>query len=318
MQLVTGGFGFIGTHTVRALLDLGQPCVLTQHRSSRIPAFIQNEIGSQIFIEQLDVTDTAAFLKIGEKYDIAGIVHLGGSFSRSPSGPFENIRTNMTGLANALQAAYEWKVRRIVIPSTLAVYNGITSSPWREDQPIPCTASFPIEALKKASEVFCSYFANSSGIECIVIRIAGIYGPLYNTTRGNLVGRLVHAAVKRTKPDLHNVLGSVYADDGFDWCYVEDCGRAIALLQITQDLHHRVYNVAAGQPTRNQDLVDAIVKIIPDFDAHLPPGADPNGLMFVPYQDITWLREDTGYEPRFNVEAGIADYIAWLRAGNAE
>ncbi len=318
MQLVTGGFGFIGTHTVRALLDLGEECVLTQHRSSRIPPFIQHEVGSQVFIEQLDVTDTTAFLKIGEKYDISGIVHLGGSFSRGPTGPFENIRTNMTGLANALQAAHEWKVRRILMPSTIGIYNGVTSLPWREDQPIPCTASFPIEALKKAGEVFCSYFANSLSIECVAIRIAGIYGPLYSATRGSLAGRLVYAAVTRTQPNLQNVLGSVYAEDGFDWCYVKDCARAIALLQTAPALHHQLYNVASGQQTRNQDLVDAIVKMIPDFEAHLPPGMDPNGLGFVPYQDITWLHEDTGYVPQFGVEAGIVDYIAWLRAGNAE
>ncbi len=318
MQLVTGSFGFIGTHTVRALLDLGEECVLTQHRSGRIPDFIQNEIGARVLIEQLDVTDTTAFLKIGEKYDISGIVHLGGGFSRGPSGPFENIRTNMTGLANALQAAHEWKVRRIIIPSTLAVYGGVTNLPWREDQPISRTASLPIEALKKAGEVFCSYFANSLSIECIVIRIAGIYGPLYNTARGSLAGRLVHAAVRGTTPDLQNVLGSVYTEDGFDWCYVKDCARAIALLQTAPALHHPLYNVASGQPTRNQDLVDAIVKIIPDFDAHLPPGVDPNGLGLVPYQDITWVHEDTGYVPQFSTEAGIADYITWLRAGNAE
>jgi UDP-glucose 4-epimerase len=292
--------------------------VLTQHRSGRVPDFIKEEIGSRVFIEPLDVADTAAFLKLGERYDISGIVHLGGSYSRGPSGPFENIRTNMAGLANALQAAYEWKVKRILIPSTLAVYGGVMDLPWREDQPISCTAAFPIEALKKAGEVFCSYVANNLKIECIVIRIAGIYGPLYNTTRGSLAGRLVPAAVKRTRPDLQNVLGSIYADDGFDWCYAKDCGRAIALLQTAQQLHHSIYNVASGRPTKNRDLVNAITKIISDFDVDLPPGVDPNGLAMVPYQDITWLHEDTGYEPRFSVEAGIADYIAWLRAGNAE
>jgi len=38
----------------------------------------------------------------------------------------------------------------------------------------------------------------------------------------------------------------------------------------------------------------------------------------VPYLDLTWIREDTGYEPAFSTESGIADYIAWLQAGNAE
>ncbi len=317
MQLITGGFGFIGSHTVRALLDLGQSCVLTQHHSSQVPGFLQDEIGSRVFIEPVNITDTEAFLEIGKRYEITGIVHLGGSYARGETGLFKNIRTNMADLANALQAAYEWKVRRIAIPSTIGVYNGIDSLPWREDQPIPCTASFPIEALKKAGEVFSSYFAQSTGIECITLRIAGIYGPRYNATRGSLVGRLVHAALQASQPDLQNLLGSSYAEDGGDWCYVKDCGRAIALLMGAEKLHHQVYNVASGQPTRNRDLVKAIQKVLPVFDVQLPPGNAPNGPGLA-YQDIAWLHEDTGYVPQFSLDAGIADYIAWLRAGNPE
>ncbi len=316
MLLVTGGFGFIGSHTVQALLGLGQGGVLTQHRRSPVPDSIQKEVGSRIFIEPVSVTDTQALLDLGKRYEISGIVHLGGPYERGPAGLFENIRSNMTGLANALQAASEWKVRRIIIPSTLAVYNGVSSLPWREDEPIPCTASFPIEALKKATEVFSSYYANSSGIECVVIRIAGIYGPGYDGEGGSLAARLVHAAVEGGQPDVHNILGSANAEDGADWCYVKDCGRAIALLATASDLHHHIYNVASGRATRNREVVEAIRRVIPDYKMELPAGMDPNGMGMAPYQDISRLCEDTGYEPLFTIQQGIADYIAWLQAGN--
>ncbi len=319
MLLITGGLGFIGVHTARALLDLGQKCVLTQHRANRIPDFLKDEIGSRVFVEQVDITDTDAFMGLGKKHEITGIVHLltGGP---SGGGPFEEIRAGMTGLANGLQAAYEWKVKRISVASALGVYNGITSVPWREDQLISCTALFSIEAFKKASEVFSSLISNTSGMgfECITMRIAGIYGPLYNPTRRSLAGRLVHAAVKQTEPNLENIRGYIYAEDGGDWCYAKDCGRAIALLMTASELRHQVYNVASGRPTRNQDLADAIRKVSPDFSVELPPGRNPDGPGVVAYQDITRLREDTGYEPRFDIDTGIADYIAWLRAGNAE
>jgi UDP-glucose 4-epimerase len=101
-------------------------------------------------------------------------------------------------------------------------------------------------------------------------------------------------------------------------CYVKDCGRGIALVQTTEQLNHRVYNVAAGFQTTAGDLVDAIHKVIPDAKLDIPAGHDPEGTGIVPWLDITRIREDTGYEPEFSTETAIADYISWLRAGNAQ
>ncbi len=62
--------------------------------------------------------------------------------------------------------------------------------------------------------------------------------------------------------------------------------------------------------------MDAIRKAVPGFDAELPAGHYPGGPQTLWYMDIARLREDTGFEPQFDIEAGIADYIDWLRAGN--
>jgi UDP-glucose 4-epimerase len=74
--LITGGLGFIGSHTARALLDLGESCLLTQHRASRLPDFLTDDVGTRALVEQLDCTDQAAFLQLGECHEITGIVHL--------------------------------------------------------------------------------------------------------------------------------------------------------------------------------------------------------------------------------------------------
>ncbi len=313
MVLVTGGLGFIGLNVARALLDNGETCVLTQHRAERQPSFIKDEIGSRVLVEQVNVNDAAAFLRLGQKYKINSIVHLAGGFS--PQGTFEDIRASMVGLANALQAAHEWKVRRILVASAVGVYNGVTQIPWREDQPLAFTASSAIEAFKKAGEIFSSYIANSMHLDCITMRIAAVYGPLYDSTRGSLVGRLVHAAVYGTQPSLENIRWSIYAEDGIDLCYVKDVARAVALLTVADKLHHQTYNVASGRPTTNQQVVDAIKQVIPEANFKLPASPHPSP---VPYQDITWLRQDTGFEPQFDTASGIADYIAWLRAGNEQ
>jgi nucleoside-diphosphate-sugar epimerase len=53
---------------------------------------------------------------------------------------------------------------------------------------------------------------------------------------------------------------------------------------------------------------------VPGAEASLPPGRNPEAPADDPYLDITRLTRDTGFEPAFDVRAGVADYVAWLRA----
>ncbi|GLV54508.1 hypothetical protein KDH_13550 [Dictyobacter sp. S3.2.2.5] len=158
------------------------------------------------------------------------------------------------------------------------------------------------------------YLARQTGIECIQMRFGGIYGPL--NPWNSFPNVLAQAAVTGTKLDLTNVLGGLRAQEGADLCYVKDAAHAVALLQVTETLHYRVYNIAAGRPTTNQELVAAIKEVIPEAVIALPwedEGAEP---VAIPYQDITRLVQDTGYQPQYTTKQAIADYIAWLQASN--
>jgi UDP-glucose 4-epimerase len=312
MILVTGGLGFIGLHTAEALLALGEDCVLTQFRSSRHPDFIAGEIDKRIFIEQLDVTNRDAFLALGEKYDISGIVHLAGTGS-TPHDAVDDVHDNTAGLLNALRAASTWEVSRVTIASSIAVYAGIGTVPLQEDLPVKLTAGHPIEAFKKSGEVLATYIGARSGVEAVHLRIAGIWGPLYRSMN-NLPSRLVHAAVKGETVDLSR--GPIYAEDGNDLCDVRDCGRAIALLQVAERLEQRTFNVGAGRATRNKELVAAVRAVVPDFEMEVADGYNPNGPGVANYLDTTRIRQATGYEPAYDLQESVQHYVDWLRAGN--
>src|SRR5271169_3864882 len=75
MILVTGGSGFIGSHTVRALHGLGEPSVVMQRRSGQVPPHLAD---LPVVAEQADVADLGALRAIGERHEITGIVHLAG------------------------------------------------------------------------------------------------------------------------------------------------------------------------------------------------------------------------------------------------
>lgn len=84
MILVTGGLGMIGAHTAAALVDRGEGVVVTAHRRTDVPAFLVDRVA----IETVDVADREAFLALGDRHDIGGIVHLAGSIPEADPIPF--------------------------------------------------------------------------------------------------------------------------------------------------------------------------------------------------------------------------------------
>lgn len=317
MQLVTGGLGFIGLHTARALLDAGEDVVLTQYRVPREPDFIKGELGKRAFVEQLDVTDRDRLMEIGEKHKITGIVHLAVPALNALS-PEDDFKVNMFGLLNILQAGQQWGVKRVGLASSNTVYGGVRSDgPNREDMLLAMNVPGPAGATatwKKCFELIGSYWAGRTDVDIVMLRIASIYGPLYHSM-ANIQSRLVHAAVKGTEPTLR---GDTYAEDGGDMTYVKDCGRGIALLMTAESLPQKTYNVGSGRATTNRELVSSIQSVIPEFKADfLKDGAAPNS-RGNSYADIVRIRTDVEYEPQYPVEKAIPDYIGWLRAGNEE
>ncbi|WP_327174435.1 NAD(P)-dependent oxidoreductase [Streptomyces sp. NBC_01335] len=312
MILVTGGFGFIGSHTVRALIDQGEECVVVQRAARELPAVLD---GERVPVEQADVTDLDALLAIGRRHDITGIVHLAGSYPWPgvPDAPVETTRQVLGGLLNVVQAAQEWGVRRLGIASTIGVYFGADDrGPLHEDTPLSLSASVSIPTFKKIGELLGGYLADTTGIDIVSYRVSGTWGPLGHADPFFAAPALVHAAARGTAPDFSGQMRPPFADDGLDVTYVKDTGRAIALLQLADRLNHRTYNVGSGRVTTNAQVVEAIGKVAPEARLDLPTGSDMQQLVL----DIGRLKEDTGYQPEYDTERATADYIAWLRAGN--
>jgi UDP-glucose 4-epimerase len=313
MILVTGGLGFIGSHTTQALLDLGEGCVLLQRRRAELPPHLQ---GPQVVAEQGDVTHLPALLDIGTRHKITGIVHLAGSmpWPPSPDQPVEATRQALGGLLNIGQAAQEWGVHRLGVASTIGVYGGLTSEgPLSEDLPLLMTAPHLIPTFKKIGELLNDHLAGATGLDIVNYRISATWGPGGRPDDPFFPApELIHGAARGTTPDLSPLLRPAHLEDAIDLCYVKDTGRAIALLQLAGRLSHPTYHVASGRATTNAELIAAIRTVVPDAQLELPGGGESHPS----WLDITRLRQDTGYEPAYSTERAAADYIGWLRAGH--
>jgi UDP-glucose 4-epimerase len=311
MILVTGGLGFIGSHTVAALLKAGQDVVATRFRTGRIPSFLADK---KFAVEAVDVASPHAVIDVALEHKITSIVHL----VVTPLGqlsPAEDYRMNMSGLINVLEAGRIAGVKRISLASSSSIYGGVAQGPYREDMPLRVYGAHPTEAFKKSFEVLGRHYGDRTGIEVVCLRIGNVWGPLYHSMN-NLASRLAHAAVKGQKAPLPRPNGRPdFAGDALDVIYVKDCARGIGLVHTAVKLEHPVYNIGGGRSVSGADFAAAIKKAVPGTDITLQDGSGPDNRGTNPMMDLSRAGA-LGYRPTFGVDDAMADYVAWLRAGN--
>ena len=301
--------GFIGLHTARSFLDAGQDVVVTFHQNRREPEFLTPYLKNQkARAEQLDVVDARRVNEVIKTHQPDGVVYLVVPALAGVS-PADEFQTNTTGYLNVLEACRAAGVRRLSVTSSVAAYANVKERPWREDANFPPNSSNPTEAYKKSLEILGLFFGQRTGLEIVMLRVAGIFGPMYHSM-SNLPSRLAHAAARGKAPDFTGMrYGPPKADDGGDVCYVKDAAEGIRLVHSAPKLEHRIYNVGNGKVTRNVDLVNAIRGVVPEFEAELPPGGDSDNR----YMDLSRTTAEVGYTPKIGVERGLGEYVEWLR-----
>jgi nucleoside-diphosphate-sugar epimerase len=308
--VITGGMGFLGLHTIRKFLDAGHEVVATQHSARREPSFLKDDIGKALHIEPMDITDAAQVNEIIGRYKPTAVIHLAAPPPRGMDAVPE-FQLNFDGMINILEAARKNDVRRVQIASSQTVYQGLPNGPFKESDRLPVDSNISIQAHKKAMEILSLHYAARTGLDVIIARVGGIYGPMYQTLNHPIAAMCYAAAHGKTA---EYGRGVPFADDGRGYCYVKDCATAIQLLDAADTLPHKIYNTSGGPASNlsNAKIVEAIRNIVPDADLPLQEGSAP-GAVKDAYQDITQAAADVGYAPAYDIQAAVAEYIPWLK-----
>ena len=310
MILITGGLGFIGLHTARALLDQGESVVLTRYRSYRVPSFLEDEVGKRVFIEPVDLNSPFDLVDVIRKHSVTGICDLFVP-RRGTLSPSEDYRVKTQGFLHVLEAARICGVERVSHASSVAVYGSVTEGPLREDIPLPMQSRSETEAFKKAEEILGNHYADRTGLDIVFLRIGGFYGPLYQRENRPTL-KMIRAAMAGVPATYEGVIGGPpHEDDETDATYVGDGARAIAMLTLARDLPSRAYNISAGKLVTNREVAAAVMAAYPKAEIPLLPGTAQRRAGMI--MDPTFIQRDLGFEPEYDLQRGVAEWIDWLK-----
>jgi UDP-glucose 4-epimerase len=142
--LVTGGAGYIGSHTVLQLMDAGYDIVIADNFVNSKPAVLKRlrELSGKDFdFVQCDFTDPSATNDLFTRFSIDGVIHFAGlkAVGESVSKPLEYYRNTLISTLNLLEAMHAHHVTRFVFSSSATVYGDPASVPIREDFPLSVT-----------------------------------------------------------------------------------------------------------------------------------------------------------------------------------
>jgi UDP-glucose 4-epimerase len=175
--VVTGGAGFIGSHLVDRLLTDGaqRVVVLDNLQRGRLQHLERHAAERRLDFVLGDVRDSATVADVVRGAEV--VFHL--AAQPTVMGALDDLdysfTTNVVGTFNVLRAASEWKVGRVVFASSREVYGDPVELPVSESQPL--LASNAYGASKVTGEAYCRAFRRSSGLDCVILRLANVYGP---------------------------------------------------------------------------------------------------------------------------------------------
>jgi nucleoside-diphosphate-sugar epimerase len=241
MILVTGGAGFIGRHTVAALVAEGHAVrVLDDLSQGDGPA--TRTLGADLHVGCITDADAVARALDG----VEAVIHLAAKVSvpESWDDPDGFDRVNVGGFRTVLAAAAAARVRRVVYASSCAVYGSVPGLPKRETDPV--APESPYAATKLADEAWASVWSRGAGLDTVGLRYFNVFGPGQDPRGpyGAAIPRFVEAALAGRPVTL-------YGDglQGRDFVSVRDVAQANvrAALHVGEDISGRVFNVGRGE-----------------------------------------------------------------------
>ena len=278
--LVTGGTGYIGSHTVIELIKLGYEVLVIDNLSNskaEVIDIIESITAVRPHFEKIEMCDKAALANYFSKHsNIDAVIHFAGMLqvAESVENPLKYYHNNMFSTINLLECMVAYKIKNIVFSSSCTVYGNPTQLPVTETAPVQKAMS-PYGNTKQMGEEILENVAKANDINVITLRYFNPIGAHESAKIGEIQHGVPHHLIPyitETAAGIRkqlNVFGGDYqTHDGTcvrDYIHVVDLAKAhIAaisrLLSQSNEAKLEVYNIGTGLGYSVLDIISAFEK----------------------------------------------------------
>lgn len=330
--LLTGGLGYIGSHTAVELIHAGyEPIVLDNLANSKLEVLDQIEKITQKKIPffQGDVRDKAVLQSIFSSHAIQGVIHFAAlkSVGDSVLQPLSYFDVNVGGLTQLLKSMQEFAVGKLIFSSSCTVYGQPTEG-WAVSESTPLQEPMsPYGRTKRVNEEMIQDVCKTSHLSAVLLRYfnpvgahpSGLIGELPLGVPANLVPFLTQAVAG--KRDALTVFGNDYpTPDGTcirDYIHVLDLARAHvgALGFETMIGHPEIFNVGTGKGSSVLDVISAFEKAT-GLKVPYQMGTKRPGDVTAVFANTQKISEKLKWNPQYTLEDMMAHAWNWEKNQN--
>jgi UDP-glucose 4-epimerase len=328
--LVTGGAGFIGSHTVVALYEAGYtPIIIDDFSNSeeRVLHGLEEIIGQPVICYRHDCNDAAFLDKLFQKHQFAGVIHFAAhkAVGESMEQPLKYYRNNLLSLVTLLETMLRHNVQRIIFSSSCTVYGNPEKLPVTEATPVQPAQSVYGNTKAIGEEIIRDTVSAGTGLKAISLRYFNPIGAHPTAKIGELplgIPNNLVPFVTQTAAGIRKeltVFGNDYpTPDGScirDYIHVMDLAEAhVAALQhlqkIEMPMHYDTYNVGTGQGNSVLEIIKAFEEV---SGQSLPHSIGKRRMGDIPaiYGDVTKAADRLGWKTKRTLRDGLADAWRW-------
>ncbi|HEX3794019.1 MAG TPA: GDP-mannose 4,6-dehydratase [Acidimicrobiales bacterium] len=308
---VTGGTGFLGSHLVAALVDLGADVVVVVRDQPPIGP-IHERWWSKVTRVQGDIRDQAFIERVLGEAEIHTVFHLAAQTQVGVANvnPVSSFDSNIRGTWSVLEAVRRSPlVAQTVVASSDKAYGTQPVLPYTEAMPL--SALHPYDVSKAAGDMVAASYAHTFGVNVTITRCGNFYGP-GDTNWERLFPGTIRLLLEGKRP--------IIRSDGTltrDYLYVED--GASSYLQLAEamaarpELAGEAFNFSAERPLTVLDVVALMQEAV---GTSLEPDIRATASGEIPHQYLSAAKalRELNWQPRYTFEEGLALTIAWYRA----
>ena len=326
--LVTGGAGYIGSHTVIELLNKDYNVVILDNYSNSKPEVLNRikELSSKDFtFYEVDVIDKDALRTVFDKHDFEAVIHFAGykAVGESVEKPLKYYKNNLVNTLSLIEVMDEFDVKRFVFSSSATVYGMDNEAPFTEDLPLSTTNPYGTTKLF-AEQILIDHVKANPNWSVALLRYfnpigahpSGRIGEDPSEIPNNLMPYITPVAVG--KLDQLSVFGDDYdTHDGTgvrDYIHVVDLakGHIKAVEKLMDQTGAEAYNLGTGTGYSVLDLVKAF-ETANDVEIPYQVTERRAGDIAVGYADPTKAKKELGWEAEFGVEDMCRDSWNWQK-----